>query len=258
MKRLYLSALLVVSMGVVFAPATFGQKTCKDKKKVEPRVLMTLPLGSAPGRSVPIVIRGTHLDGATEVRFLDATVRAKIRTKGKAPAADKLPEKEGDSQVTADVVLPPGLTAPFVAFVVVTPEGQTRPHALLIESKLAVIQEKEPNDSFEAPQRIDVPQVIDGAIDHAQDVDVFAFQGRAGQRLVVEVLAAKYGSLLDPVLTLYDARGHQLACSEDRPGSAATRLDVTLPRTGSYYLTLMDAQDRGGVTFPYRLIVRTP
>ena len=56
---------------------------------------------------------------------------------------------------------------------------------------------------------------------------------RAGQRLVCEVLAARHGSALDSLLTLYDADGRQVATNDDTAGSTDSRLEVTLPRDGA-------------------------
>jgi hypothetical protein len=258
MTRFLWAALLFVTLtGLLVAPSR-SQSKDKDKKKPEPRVLMTLPLGAAPGKTVHLIIRGQNLDKATELRFSNTKIMTKILSKGKAPTPEKSPEREGDTQVTADVVLPANLPGTAVAFIVVTTEGESKPHALLIEDKLPVIPEKEPNDGFRSAQRIKMPTLIDGTIDRPQDVDVFAFEGRVGQKLSVEVIAGKQGSLLDPVLTLYDEHGQQLAYEEGRSGSVDVRLDIVLPRAGTYFLSLMDAHDRGGVTFPYRLAIRSP
>src|SRR5262249_38904500 len=137
----------------------------------------------------------------------------------------------------------------------VTPEGKTKAHPLLVESKIPVVPEKEPNDGFRQAQVIQLPQVIEGAIDRAKDVDVFRFEGKAGQKLAFEVQAGRYGSALDAILTLYDANGQEVA-SKDAGDSADPILEVTLPKAGTYYLSLMDAHDQGGVTHPYRLTVR--
>ena len=101
------------------------------------------------------------------------------------------------------------------------------------------------------------PQVVEGAIQGAQDVDVFKIEGKAGQTLVFEVLAARLGSPLDPIITLYDDKGQALARSDDELPPDDPRLEVKLPRDGAYYLSLIDAHDQGGPTHVYRLIVET-
>src|SRR5439155_9242842 len=100
------------------------------------------------------------------------------------------------------------------------------------------------------------PQVVDGMVSRPKDVDVFRFDGRAGRRLVFEVLAARHGSALDSILTLYDAAGREVASNDDTPGSVGSRLEVTVPRDGVYYLSLIDAHDQGGPAHVYRLVAR--
>ena len=96
---------------------------------------------------------------------------------------------------------------------------------------------------------------VDGVIGGPQDVDVFRFAGKAGQKVVAEVLADRHGSPLDGLLTLADARGAILASSDDVEGTDA-KLDFILPRDGAYYLSLIDAHDQGGRQFVYHLVVR--
>jgi hypothetical protein len=226
------------------------------EKKDAPKVIMTIPLGVPPGVATKITIRGVKLNQATAVRFADAKVTAKILRKEPAPVPDKNPAKVGDFQIIAELKLPAGKPAGPVTFVVATPAGESAPHRLLVETKLPVVAEKEPNDGFRQAQKIQVPQVIDGLIDRPRDVDVFRIEGKAGQKIVAEVLAARHGSGLDSILTLYDAKGTQLATNDDWGDSVDSRIDVTLPQAGTYYLTLIDAHDQGGPEHVYRLVVR--
>jgi hypothetical protein len=105
-------------------------------------------------------------------------------------------------------------------------------------------------------QSISLPQEVEGRIDPGKDVDLYRFEGKAGQRLSLEVLAARYGSALDPVLTLYDVEGHILASCDDLADSADSRLDVALPRDGAYFVGVIDANDSNGPAHVYRLRVR--
>lgn len=225
-----------------------------DAQKDVPRVTLVSPLGVAPGVATRLTIRGAKLDTATEVRFAAGKVSAKIVGKGKAPLGQGQDAgKFGDTQVEVGVMLPPGTAG---SFVVVTPAGESKPHALLVDPSLPVVAEKEPNNGFPQAQPIPLPGIVDGKIQQPQDVDVFRFEGKAGQRVVLEVLAARHGSALDSYLTLYDAEGRELAANDDAEGSTDSRLEVTLPRDGTYYVSLLDANDQGGPTHVYRLVAR--
>ena len=142
-----------------------------------------------------------------------------------------------------------------MSLVVVTPSGDSVPHELLLD-KTPVVQEKEPNDGFDSAQAVSLGQVIQGRIDRAQDVDVYAFEGKAGQKVVLEVHAARYGSALDSFLSLHDKDGQVLASNDDIAGTVDSRIEATLPTAGKYFVTVIDAHDSGGALHSYRLSLR--
>src|SRR5262245_59195346 len=160
MKRLLPVALAAVCC--LPPSAGTGQDKKKPEKKVEPQVIVAVPLGAAPGRTVRFTLRGLKLGNATAVRFTDDRAAAKLVSKGTAAVPDKNPDKVGDTQVVAEVTLPDELPAGPLEFVVETKDGTTKPHALLIEKDRPLIAEKEPNDGFRQAQPIQIPQVIDG------------------------------------------------------------------------------------------------
>jgi hypothetical protein len=236
--------------------AALGEDKKPDARTDAPRVTVVVPLGAAPGATTRVTVRGVKLDAATELRFTDSGVTAKVVNKGKAAVPNMQDaSKVGDTQVEAEVTLPRDIAGGKVSFVVVTPAGESAPHDLLVETAAPVVAEKEPNNGFRQAQPIQVPQLIDGAVSQPQDVDVYRIEGKAGQRLVCEVFAARHGSALDAVLTLYDAGGHELAANDDAEGGDS-RLEATLPRDGVYFLSLLDAHDQGGPAHAYRLAVR--
>ena len=131
---------------------------------------------------------------------------------------------------------------------------------------LPEIGEAEPNDDPAGAQRIAPPLIVNGRIDRPGDVDVFRFAGRAGDRLVAEVLARRLGSPLDSLLTLTSADGALITVNDDHEEKgegllthhADSRIDVTLPGDGEYYLRLVDVQGKGGGEYGYRLRVGSP
>jgi hypothetical protein len=126
--------------------------------------------------------------------------------------------------------------------------------------------EQEPNDDPAHAQPITLPMIVNGRIDRPGDIDVFRFEGHAGQKIIAQVDARKLGSPLDSILRLTDADGRQLAINDDYDDKSAGLLThhadsliaATLPADGAYYLHLADVQQKGGAEFVYRLRVSEP
>jgi len=126
--------------------------------------------------------------------------------------------------------------------------------------------EKESNDTPGSAQKVTLPVIINGRIDKPGDWDVFSFKGRAGDKIVAEVRAHRLSSPLDSALRLTDSSGRQLAANDDFEDKGAglethhadSYLSAVLPATGMYYLTLGDAQQRGGAEHAYRLRISWP
>jgi len=126
--------------------------------------------------------------------------------------------------------------------------------------------EKEPNNDAAGAQPVALPIIINGRIDQPGDMDVFRFDGKAGDRIVAEVHARRLDSPLDSVLIFTDAAGKQLAFNDDHEdkGSglnthhADSYLAFTLPATGPCFVHIGDTQQGGGAAYSYRLRISSP
>ena len=240
---------------LVLAPMpALAQK--KPEPKDRPQLTLAVPFVINAGKPVKVTVRGLKLDGITEVRCHEPKSFAKIVGKpAKANVPDpKLTAQLGDIQIEVEVTVPSETVAHDISISLIGPGGESNLLRLHVDDGLSVVAEKEPNNGFKQAQPLSVPIAVDGAIQNAQDVDVFRIEGKAGQRVVFEVLASRYGSPLDPVLTLFDDRGQTVAVSDDAERTNNVRLTVTLPRTGTYYLSIVDANDQGGAFHRYRLM----
>jgi hypothetical protein len=248
-------ALLIAVL--VSASAAPSQDKKKAPKPPAPKVLYTIPLVVKPGEKVKLAVRGKALDAVKEVKLGGADAKAKVLAAKKVAVPNNYPaEKVGDSEVEVELELPKGAKPGTLTLTAVGPAGESAPHTLLVADDTPAVKEKEPNDGFDQAQPVSVPCAIDGTIRGERDVDVFKLDGKKGDKLRIEVLAAKYGSPLDALITLYDANRQQVAAADDTAGSPDPVLTVTLPRDGPYYLTLIDAHDLGGPNFGYRLVVK--
>lgn len=243
--RPYLLCLLLLAP----LPAAVAQK--KDKPKEAPKVILCQPFGVAPGKSAKLVLRGLKLDTAKEVKIAKGEI--KLTKKGKAGVPQQMEaSRVGDSTAEAEVTLPADVAGDEVELTVVAGDDSSATHKVRID-RVAPIAEKEPNDGFAQAQPLAVGQTIEARISRAQDVDVYRIEAKAGEKVVVEVFAARLGSALDSFVTLYDADRQVVASDDDGTGSADSRLEVTLRKAGTYYVVVVDAHDQGGDLFPYRL-----
>lgn len=126
--------------------------------------------------------------------------------------------------------------------------------------------EDEPNDDAARSNDVVLPIIVNGLVSRPGDVDVFAFDGNAGDELVVEVRARRLQSPLDSIVRVVDDAGEVVAWNddhEDRSSGLLTHhadsyLRVKLPHRGVFYVHLLDAQGHGGETHAYRLRVGRP
>lgn len=131
---------------------------------------------------------------------------------------------------------------------------------------LPKVAEREPNNDPNHAHPVSLPCVVSGTIVKPGDVDVYCFKGHGGQRVVSEVLARRAGSPLDSYLGLTDSKGNLLAWNDDFTDKAAgtltdqadSYLRATLPYDGTYFISVRDAQHKGGQDFTYRLRIRPP
>ena len=250
--------ILALAAGLL-AVAVLAAEPAKPDAKDQPKIIVAAPLGLPPGKPTKLLLRGLKLDEATEIRLHDPKGSARILSKGKAPLDAKFKDevgRYGDTQLEIEATLSTDYPSPTALLSVVTPAGESPPHAVLVDRE-PVIAEKEPNNSFDKAQPVQVGQTVEGVVNAGSDVDVYRIDGKQGQQLVLEVFAARYGSPLDSLLTLYDADGRIVAVNDDVDGTADSRIETTLPKSGVYYVSVVDANDIGGASAVYRLVIRS-
>jgi len=120
------------------------------------------------------------------------------------------------------------------------------------------ITESEPNNSLAQANTITPNVTVRGVLDPPGDVDVFAFQATAGQRVRIDVTAKGLTppSAADPIVALLDGSGRKLAENDDRaPGQLDPLLEFTIAATGRYAISIRDFGNKGGPSFTYELTV---
>jgi hypothetical protein len=126
--------------------------------------------------------------------------------------------------------------------------------------------EVEHNNTIKEAQHISYPIIINGRIEKSGDVDLYQFQGSAGDQLVAEVHGRRLGSPLDSLLRLTDSTGKILQWNddyEDKESGLCTHfadsyLMARLQNDGVYIIQLSDTQNHGGNDYAYRLRISSP
>jgi hypothetical protein len=173
---------------------------------------------------------------------------------------------KGWNLATNELTLDNSGKEPGTYFISVSKDGKISNLVPFAVDTLPECHEQESNDLPDTAQTVALPIIINGRIDSPGDCDVFRFQGRAGEKIVAEVVARRLGSPLDSTLKLTDAAGKQLAFNDDFDDKASglethhadSYLAATLPADGVYFVQISDAQQQGGPDFAYRLRISEP
>jgi hypothetical protein len=116
--------------------------------------------------------------------------------------------------------------------------------------------EVEPNDTTSLADFFPVPAMAFGFSDNAEDLDVYVFDGVAGQALIADVDAEIFLSLMDPVIELYDDNGGYLFGVDDADG-LDPRFNIILPYSGEYFIVVYNAERAGGNGYYYTMNLST-
>lgn len=155
-------------------------------------------------------------------------------------------------------------------------EGSKEPDPAQLDLKLSdptidlgVHSEKEPGDRLEDAVEIPVPSIVEGAVQHPGDSDLFRFKVHSGQKLAFEVETPQATRPdFNPLLQIIDSRGRDQFSSLRRTEKYRSVTAVHLvavdakvigafEKGGDYYLRVRDVTLRkGDPGFRYRVLVR--
>ncbi len=241
-----LSALLAL---VLFVPASVRAQTSY------PMITHTDPLAVRRGQSAEVTVGGQmNFAGVYRALFDDPALRAEILA-GPVPRA-KGPQKPGVHGVRLKVTAGPDAALGPHEFRLVSNLGVSSIGQLLVVDE-PVVREKGVNNTREQANPIRLPCVICGRIEVPEDVDYFRFHAEAGQALTFEVFCARLEDKIhdlqkhaDPMLTLYDATGREVAANDDCY-FADSLLTYRVPKGGDYYLQVRDSKYDGDPRWVY-------
>ena len=145
-----------------------------------PYITSYFPLGVHAGETTAVAVEGVNLGGIRELKI-------------DAPKGQK----------TVPITLKENVALPLNK-------------ARLVVGDLPEIVEQEPNNSLAQAEDVSFPVTINGHIGggakpgEASDEDYFRFHAAKGQRLTIDVEAARVGSPLDSVIEVLDAQGNAI------------------------------------------------
>ncbi|HEY2892905.1 MAG TPA: c-type cytochrome domain-containing protein, partial [Pirellulales bacterium] len=196
--------------------------------------------GITIGQPSRLTLSGKHLAEVTAVKSNDEHLPVKLQ-----PVASGL-------QLEIEITPAAELSRGRYELWAVGPAGESNRVPLELDD-LPQLAEMEPNDVPAAANPLTLPTGIWGVLSKKGDVDHFAFDAHAGDKLVCDITAATIDSKANVVVTLYDSNGRLLAENNDFGGSSDPLLSTTIPADGHYVVAVSDLAQAGGEENFYRL-----
>ena len=100
-------------------------------------------------------------------------------------------------------------------------------------------------DSADEATFVTVGGAVTGVLDHAKDIDYFAFAAERGQTYRIDV---DLGTLDDSVAALFDADSQRLVFDDDGGEALGSRITWTAAESGTYYVAVAGWGDTGSYT----------
>ena len=218
---------------------------CGTATAASPSLGSVQPRGAQRGTDATFVLGGGNLADAQEVVFYSpglTVTKLEVVNAGQVKVAVK---------IAADARLGEH------ALRVRTATGLTELRTLWVGA-LPVVDEKEPNSEFTAPQKIPLNVTVHGVADN-EDVDYYAVEAKKGQRISVEIEGMRLATtFFDPYVAILDAKRFELAASDDTPLFKQDGcLSIVAPADGTYTVMVRETSYQGNGGCQYRLHVGT-
>lgn len=218
---------------------------CGAALAASPSLGSVQPRGAQRGTDATFVLGGNNLQDAQEVVFYSPGL-----------TVTKL-EVVNNTQVKATAKIAPDARLGEHALRVRTATGITELRTLWVGA-LPVVDEKEPNNEFTAPQKVSLNVTVHGVAAN-EDVDYYAVEAKKGQRISVEIEGMRLGTtFFDPYIAILDSKRFELATSDDTPLYKQDGcLSIVAPADGTYTVMVRETSYQGNGACQYRLHIGT-
>lgn len=207
-----------------------------------PSLDLILPRGCQRGTEHILTFQGKRLKDAQEIFFYDSGF-----------VVTKL-EPENNS-VKVHLKIAPDCRLGEHAAQVRTASGISELRTFYV-GPLPSVAEKEPNNAFDAPQKIELNVTLEGIVTD-EDVDYFMVEAKKGQRIVAEIEGMRLGSaMFDPYVAILDMKRFELSAADDSPLIKQDAVaSIVAPKDGTYVVEVRESAFGGNDNCRYRLHV---
>jgi hypothetical protein len=245
------SARLLAVAALFLTGPTFAQTSY-------PMITHTTPVAVQRGQTTEITVEGQMSFAGVYKALLGGTgITAEV-----LPTPDAKPAAKGQARPprSARLKLTVAPDAPLGVreFRLASSLGISSIGQLLVVEE-PVVQESGDNNTAAKANSVSVPCVVSGRLEAAEDVDYFKFHAEPGQTFTFEVVCARIQDKIhdlqkhaDPMLTLFDAEGRELAANDDFFFSDPL-LSYTFARAGDYFIQVRDSKYDGDPRWAYAL-----
>jgi hypothetical protein len=191
------------------------------------------PPGGQAGQSIPLQAHGSHLDEMAGIVISDPEVKGIV--------------ENGQARLE----IPLGLSPRVIDIAVQGRFGLSNPRAFTIGA-FAEIAENGDHAEREKAQALELDQTINGTASAAA-IDWFSLKPTTTDPIIINVMAERIDSRMDPTLVLYNEAGREIERHHDMRGRDVT-VTFTPPKPNqTYFIGLHDFLYDGGTPYFYRL-----
>ncbi len=224
------------------------------------------PAGGQAGTTVEIEAGGLNINKAVKVVFNHPGIRGEV-----SPVVEKASERrkrrrlnDQSSPQLADkvkirITIASNVPCGLYDLRLQSPQGLSNKLPFEVSSYPNIVEKGK--SSMSKPNKITtLPAVLCGQMTPG-GVDYFRFSGKKGETIVASVkgrqlvpyIADAVPGWFQPVIKIVDARGKEIAYSDDYYHQVDPVIITTLPKNGNYTLMIHDAIYRGRQDFNYRI-----
>ena len=134
-----------------------------------------------------------------------------------------------------------------------TSQGATKTLKFVIGNLPEILEDE--IDGRPIPHSVNLPVTANGRIFPREDVDIWSFPAKAGETIVIDAAAKRFGSPLNIVLSVFDAKGKPVATDKTLRGGDPMHW-FKVPSDGRYEVRIHDAKFWGLQNHIYRLTLK--